>query len=292
MKSYREIAIVSGKGGTGKTTLATSFALLEGKKVVVDADVDAPDMHIILKPKVIEAYNFKGNKLAEVDKNKCNLCGLCKELCRYNAIDENINIDPVSCDGCALCYFACPQEAITLKEKDAGMWFVAHSRAGYMVHARLTPGEENSGKLVTTIRNRAREIAEDQGIGLILIDGPPGIGCPVISTITGVDYVVAVTEPTKSAIHDLKRVVELSSRFEAKVFVVINRFDISEEKTGEIENWCQKNGIPILGRIPTDLSIPKLQAKGKAPVEDESLSGALIKDMWNNLLQEVRNGRV
>ncbi len=286
MKPYREIVVISGKGGTGKTTISSSFAVLEGEKVIVDADVDAPDLHVILKPKVMEAHNFKGGKLAVIDKERCVKCGLCRELCRYDAISEDIEVDPFSCDGCALCYFACPNEAISLEDKDAGMWFVAMTRAGLMVHARLIPGEENSGKLVTVIRNRAKEIAEDENIRLILIDGPPGIGCPVISSITGVDDVVVVTEPTISGVHDLKRVVELSSNFGVRLHVVINRFDINVERCEEIENWCSAKEVDLLGRIPVDESIPRLQEEGKTPVEENTLTGELIREMWEKLIRE------
>ncbi len=286
MKPYREIVVISGKGGTGKTTISSSFAVLEREKVIVDADVDAPDLHVILKPKVMEAHNFKGGKLAVIDKERCVKCGLCRELCRYDAISEDIEVDPFSCDGCALCYFACPNEAISLEDKDAGMWFVATTRAGFMVHARLIPGEENSGKLVTVIRNRAKEIAEDENIRLILIDGPPGIGCPVISSITGVDDVVVVTEPTISGVHDLKRVVELSSNFGVRLHVVINRFDINVERCEEIEDWCSAHGVDLLGRIPVDESIPRLQEEGKTPVEESTLTGELIREMWEKLIRE------
>ncbi|NPA15712.1 MAG: P-loop NTPase [Deferribacteres bacterium] len=286
MKPYREIVVVSGKGGTGKTTISSSFAVLGGEKLIVDADVDAPDLHVVLKPKVLEAHTFKGGKVAVIDRASCNFCGLCRELCRYDAITEEIEVDPVSCDGCALCYFACPEGAISLEEKDAGMWFVADTRAGFMVHARLVPGEENSGKLVTVIRNRAKEIAEEEGIRLILIDGPPGIGCPVISSITGADDVVVVTEPTISGIHDLKRVVELCSNFGVRVYVVINRFDINIERCEEIEDWCDEWKVELLGRIPVDESIPRLQEEGKTPVEENTLTGELIKEMWEKLVGE------
>ena len=283
----REIAVISGKGGAGKTTVTASFALLSGKKVVVDADVDAPDLHIVLKPEVIEAYVFKGHKVAKIDKELCDGCGLCRKLCRFDAIGEDFSVDEVMCEGCALCYFACPQNAVTMEERESGIWFVAKSRAGIMVHAKLHPGEENSGKLVTQIRRRAKEIAQEEDIPLILIDGPPGIGCPVISSITGVTDVVLVAEPTLSGFHDLKRVVELAKAFNPRLWLIINKFDISVEKSQEIESWASSSGIRLLGRLSTDPEIPALQAQCKAPVEGDTLSGEMLKEMWEKLTEEV-----
>ena len=288
----RQIAVVSGKGGTGKTTLASCFALLSPNKVVVDADVDAPDLHIILKPRVLEAYTFKGSKVAVIQDELCDRCGICRELCRFDAIDESYRVDEFSCEGCALCYFACPQQAVVLEERESGSWFVADSRAGLMLHARLHPGEENSGKLITTLRNRAREIADELGVSLILIDGPPGIGCPVISSITGVTDVVVVTEPTVSGVHDMQRIVELAKHFGVRIYAVINRFDVSEECCVQIEDYCQREGIELLGRIPLSEEIPKLQSEGKAPVEVESFTGELIREIWEKLLEGGKNGRV
>ena len=263
-KGFREILIISGKGGSGKTTLASSFALLPPEKVIVDADVDAPDLHIILKPRVLEAQRFMGGKVARIDPEKCDGCGICRELCRYDAIGPHFQVDDLACDGCALCYFACPREAVILEEKEAGTWFLSRSRGGPMTHARLYPGEENSGKLVTAIRNRAKELAQEEGYNLVLIDGPPGIGCPVISAMTGVDQVLVVTEPTPSGQHDLGRGVELARHFEARVQVCINQWDINPQRTQEIEAWCRDLGVEVVGRIPFSREVPRLQAQGKA----------------------------
>ena len=284
-KGFREILVISGKGGTGKTTLASSFALLPPEKVVVDADVDAPDLHIILKPQVLEAQRFMGGRVAGIDPDKRDGCGLCRELCRYDAITPHYRVDPLACDGCALCYFACPREAITLREKEAGMWFLSRSRGGPMTHARLYPGEENSGKLVTVIRNRAKELAQEEGLELILIDGPPGIGCPVISAMTGVDQVLVVTEPTPSGHHDLERVVELAWGFQARVQVCINQWDINPQRTEEIERWCGDRGVEVIGRIPFSPEVPRLQAQSKAPVEEEGPGAETIIEIWKNLLE-------
>ncbi len=285
--SVREIAVVSGKGGAGKTTVTASFALLSGRKIVVDADVDAPDLHIILKPEVLQAHAFKGHKIARINKRLCNECGLCRKLCRFNAINDEFSVDEVMCEGCALCYFACPESAVTMEEKESGFWFVAKSKAGIMVHAKLYPGEENSGKLVTQIRRKAKEIAQEENVSLILIDGPPGIGCPVISSTTGVTDVVLVTEPTLSGFHDLRRVVELLKAFNSRMWLIINRFDINVEKSQEMENWALSSGIEFLGRLPTDPNIPTLQAQCKAPVEEDTLSGEMLKEMWEKLTEEV-----
>ncbi len=284
----REIVVVSGKGGTGKTTLTSSFALLGNDKVIVDADVDAPDLHIILSPRVIEAYTFKGHRVARIRKDLCDECGLCRELCRFDAIDEGFSVDEILCEGCALCYFACPRDAVDMVERESGVWFVAQAKNGsIMVHARLYPGEENSGKLITTLKNRAREIAQDQGTDLILVDGPPGIGCPVISSVTGATDLVAVVEPTLSGIHDAERLLELAKHFGVRVWVVVNRFDINMELCQRIEEWASSKGVNFLGRIPTDPEIPKLQMEGKAPVEGDCLSGEMIAEIWEKLLEEV-----
>ena len=284
-KGFREILVISGKGGTGKTTLTSSFALLPPEKVIVDADVDAPDLHIILKPQMVEAQRFMGGKVARIDPEKCDGCGICRELCRYHAISPNFQVDPIACDGCALCYFACPRDAVNLEEKEAGTWFLSHSRGGPMTHARLYPGEENSGKLVTVIRNRAKELAQEEGYPLILIDGPPGIGCPVISATTGVDQVLVVTEPTPSGQHDLERVVELAHHFEARVQVCVNQWDINPQRTQEIEEWCRERGIEVIGRIPFSRDVPKIQAQGKAPVEGNGPVAQVIMEIWKNILE-------
>ncbi|RLD96979.1 MAG: (4Fe-4S)-binding protein [Aquificota bacterium] len=285
MKGFREILVISGKGGTGKTTLSSSFALLPPRKVVVDADVDAPDLHIILKPQVVEAQRFMGGKVAKIDADKCDGCGLCRELCRYDAISPEFKVDSLACEGCALCYFACPNEAVVLEDREAGMWFLSNSRAGPMTHARLYPGEENSGKLVTVVRNRAKELAQDEGYDLILIDGPPGIGCPVLSSITGVDQVLVVTEPTPAGQHDLGRVVELAAHFQARVQVCINQWDISPERTGEIEEWCRQMGVEVVGKLPFSRDVPQLQNQGKAPVEGDGEVATLIEEIWEKMLE-------
>ena len=284
MKGFREILVVSGKGGTGKTTFTSSFALLPPEKVVVDADVDAPDLHILLKPQVVEAHVFMGKKVAKIG-DKCTKCGICRELCRYDAIGEDYRVDPVACDGCALCYFACPQDAVSLQEEEAGVWFLSQTRVGPMTHARLHAGQENSGKLVTVIRNRAKELAREEGYGLILIDGPPGIGCPVISSMTGVDQILVVTEPTPSGQHDLERIVDLARHFQARVQICINRYDINPPRAQDIEEWCRAQGLEVIGKIPFFQDIPLLQTQEKAPVEVDGEAGQLIKDLWEKVLE-------
>ncbi len=285
MRDFREILVISGKGGTGKTTLSASFALLDPPKVVVDADVDAPDLHILLKPQVVEAQIFMGGKVAKIDEDKCTQCGICRELCRYDAIGEEFRVDPVACDGCALCYFACPQDAVNLKEEEAGVWFLSQARSGPMTHARLHPGQENSGKLVTVVRNRAKELAREESYGLILIDGPPGIGCSVISSMTGVDQVLVVTEPTPSGQHDLERVVGLAANFQTRVQVCINQYDINPQRAREIEEWCGSHGLEVVGKIPFSPEVPRLQVQEKTPVDGDGEMGQLLKDLWEKVLE-------
>ncbi len=282
---FREILVVSGKGGTGKTTLTSSFALLPPEKVVVDADVDAPDLHIILRPQVVEAHKFVGGKVARINTDKCDSCGVCRELCRYDAISSDFQVSPLACEGCALCYFACPHDAVILRDREAGVWFLSNSRGGPMTHARLYPGGENSGKLVTVIRNRAKELAQETGYGLVLIDGPPGIGCPVISSMTGVAQVLVVTEPTPAGQHDLGRVVELATHFQARVQVCINQYDINPERTQEIEDWCRGKGVDVVGKIPFSREIPRIQVQGKAPVEGDGELAAFIREIWEKMLE-------
>jgi len=224
--------------------------------------------------------------VAKIDNEKCTLCGLCTQLCRFDAISDDFCIDPVSCEGCALCYFACPSEAITMHQKEAGVWFVSDSKGGVMLHARLYPGEENSGKLVSVIRNKAREIAEERGFQLILIDAPAGIGCPVISSITGADEVLVVAEPTVSGEHDMVRMIELALYFGLKIKVCINRFDINEDKTAKIETWCKDRGIKVVGKIPFLKEIPEAQLKGKAPVEENKKIKVLIEQIFESVMED------
>jgi len=247
-----EIAVLSGKGGTGKTSLSAAFATICKNMVVADCDVDAANMYLILQPQdYIEEQFISGHK-AVIDYNTCTHCGLCMNYCRFEAIaciQDKITIFPTSCDGCHLCARICPSHSIAMVPSDKSRWYIGNYRNGKMVHARLAPGEENSGKLVNVVRDQARKIAKEMGWDTIIIDGPPGTGCPVISSVTGTNKVIIVTEPTKSGFHDIKRVLELVSNFNAKPYVVINKYDLNENITNQLENWCNEHNIPVVGKI-------------------------------------------
>jgi MinD superfamily P-loop ATPase len=247
----REIVILSGKGGTGKTSIAASLAVLADNKVMADCDVDAADLHLLLNPAVEEEHEFYGGKVAAIDEDKCTRCGLCQQLCRFGAISD-FRIVPVSCEGCAFCANACPSQAISMQDSLCGKWFLSATRYGTLVHARLGIAQENSGKLVSTVRKRAQEVAVEQGADYIICDGPPGIGCPVISSLSGADLALLVTEPTLSGLHDLERVITLCRHFGVPVIVCINKYDINLDNTASIERYCQKEKIAVIGKIPAD----------------------------------------
>jgi MinD superfamily P-loop ATPase len=279
----KQLTVLSGKGGTGKTTITASFAALARNAIVADCDVDAPDLHMLLHPQIIEAKEFKGSKLAMVDETKCTGCGLCREKCRFDAIRENIKIDPFACEGCGVCTIVCPLNAIALAEKISGQAYISKTKYGFMSHALLSPGESNSGKLVTLVRQKAKLLAEKEGADLILIDGSPGIGCPVIASVTGVDAALLVTEPTMSGIHDLERVLRLLRHFDVQPFVSINMHDINKENTARIENFCRKKGIEVIGKIPFNQIVTEAMVRGKTVVEYSPRSEVSkeIENIWD-----------
>jgi MinD superfamily P-loop ATPase len=262
----KQVAIVSGKGGTGKTTIAAAFASLAKNKVMVDCDVDAADLYLLLRSKVLIQEKYFGGRSPQVDLGKCNQCGLCTEVCRFHAIDNGV-VDYVSCEGCGFCSHICPEDAITMEEAFSGDWFVSDTPYGPFVHARLGIGEENSGKLVTVVRKKATEITKEKGLDLILIDGPPGIGCPVTASMTGVDLVLAVTEPTLSGIHDLERILKLAEHFKIRSAVCINKFDINLENTDRIAAYCEKNRSRIIGKIPYEPKVVEALVNRKTVME-------------------------
>jgi MinD superfamily P-loop ATPase len=287
-KSIREIGIISGKGGTGKTTVAASLAVLAkqadrtdpaGSKstaVLSDTDVDAPDLHLLLKPSIVESRPFTGGKAYRIDEDVCTGCGDCARDCHFQAIhpisDEQhatprFRIDPLDCEGCGLCFHICPVEAISSQDNINGTWFVSRSPYGPMAHARLGIGEENSGKLVTEVRNRASQLAARYGARLILSDGPPGVGCPVIAAITGLDLVLIVTEPTVSGVHDLQRVLDLSSHFGIPAKVIINKADLNADQCRKIEALANQGGAPCIGKIPFDPQVQEALMQGIPLVE-------------------------
>lgn len=278
----KQIAIVSGKGGTGKTTITASFASIEKNLVVVDCDVDAAVLHLLLKPKILSKLEFEGSKLFEIDKNKCIKCGLCESLCRFKAI-KNFTIDPFLCEGCSLCYHVCPVNAITMRNKVSGYTFISSTKYGPMVHARLNAAESNSGKLVTMVRDNARRIAENEKYNLILIDGPPGIGCPVFATLANIDLAIAVAEPTLSGIHDLARLIHTIIHFNVKPIVVVNMYNINKDNTNKILNYCKENNIEVAGIIPFDKTVVNALVNGLPVVEysPNSKVSKVIKDIWS-----------
>ena len=286
----RQLTIVSGKGGTGKTTITAAFAALAQNHVMADGDVEAADLHLILTPHIKRGEEFYGGRAPSLDKDKCDQCGICMEVCRFDAI-HNFTIDPISCEGCGLCMHACPTDAIKMGEKFSGYWFISDTRFGPMVHARLGIAEENSGKLVTLVRQQARLIAEDENKDLIIIDGPPGIGCPVIAALTGVDLVLAVTEPTLSGIHDLERVLDVAKHFNVPAMVCVNKCDINPENTRKIEDYCQDKNIAVVGEIPYDPVVTRAMVEGQAVVEyDSGIVTEIIKKMWERIEAKLQDG--
>ncbi len=247
-----EIAILSGKGGTGKTSLSAAFATINNNMVVADCDVDAANLHLILQPENYTEEKFVSGHKAVIDYNTCTNCGLCVNYCRFDAIayiKGKVTISETSCDGCKLCARICTFQSITMVPSDKSRWYIGNYRNGKMVHARLEPGEENSGKLVNVVRDQARKTAKVTGCETIIIDGPPGTGCPVISSVTGANKVVVVTEPSNSGFHDMKRVLELVTNFKIDPYVVINKYDLNGELTDQIENWCNQQNIPVVGKL-------------------------------------------
>jgi MinD superfamily P-loop ATPase len=246
-----EIAIISGKGGTGKTTICAALGTLADKVVMADCDVDAPDLHILLNPSVKWTSDFIASQTAVIDDERCTLCGVCEETCRFHAIAQ-LQVDPIACEGCGVCAFVCPENAIRMMDHQSGTLYRSTTRTGSMAHAKLLPGEGNSGRLVTEVRKLSAKIAQEEGVSTILIDGSPGIGCPVIATVTGIALGIIVTEPTMSGIHDMERVLDLLMQFQVKAAVIINKFDLNLENTEVIDRYCSEHGVEVLGRIRFD----------------------------------------
>lgn len=263
----KEVTVLSGKGGTGKTSVVASLASLAKSKVMVDCDVDAADLYLLLKPTSQQKQEFWSGEKAVIAEDKCNGCGLCREVCRFEAISDEFKVDPVSCEGCRFCYNICPLDAITMQQSLSGHWFTSETRYGPLVHARLGVAQENSGKLVALVRQKAKQIAKEEGLDYIISDGPPGTGCPVISSLSGVSLAVIVTEPTLSGIHDLKRVIGVCHHFTVPVIVCINKYDINQDNSRQIEDYCQGQGIEVAARIPFDTTVTEALVKGLPVVE-------------------------
>ena len=279
----KEIVVLSGKGGTGKTSIVGSFAAIAESKVLGDCDVDAADLHLLLSPTVIESNEFWSGQVAVIDEEKCTRCGLCQDICHFNAISD-FKVDPVSCEGCTFCYHACPDEAITMKDCLSGHWFISETRYGPLVHARLGIAEENSGKLVAVVRQNSRAVAENKGLKYIITDGPPGIGCPVISSLSGANLALLVSEPTLSGIHDLERVLGVCRHFGVPALVCINKYDINEDNTRHIEGFCTAQGVEVAAKIPLDNAVTEALVRG-IPVVEYSQNGVsrAIKELWENI---------
>jgi len=261
-----EVVVLSGKGGTGKTSIVGSFAVLAKSKIMADCDVDAADLHLLLQPDTKEKNEFWSGQVASIDMEKCTECGLCQDLCRFDAI-RDFKVDPVSCEGCGFCVHICPAEAIEMQENMAGHWFISDTKYGSLVHARLGIAQENSGKLVALVRRKARDITENERLEYILSDGPPGIGCPVISSLSGANMAVLVTEPTLSGIHDLDRVIGVCRHFGVSPLVCINKYDLNEDNSRQIEDNCGKEKIEVVAKIPFDNIVTKALVQGVPVVE-------------------------
>ena len=262
----KEVVILSGKGGTGKTSIVGSFAALAQSKVLADCDVDAADLHLLLSPSIKEENEFWSGQAAFIDKDKCTECGLCQDVCRFHAIDD-FKVDPISCEGCGFCSHICPVEAITMTDNLAGQWSISDTKYGPLVHARLGVAQENSGKLVAIVRQQARQIAEKHRLDYIISDGPPGIGCPVISSLSGANLALLVTEPTLSGIHDLERILGVCHHFGIPAIICINKYDLNEDNTRQIERYCLANGLEVAGKIPFDSIVTEAIAHGLPAVE-------------------------
>ncbi|HOC39397.1 MAG TPA: 4Fe-4S binding protein [Thermodesulfobacteriota bacterium] len=284
----KHLTIISGKGGTGKTTITAALASLATNHVMVDADVDAADLHLILNPSVLREEPFYGGQVPVLDNEHCTECGLCMESCRFDAIknaSKRFSIDYLACEGCGFCVHVCPVQAITMQEHRCGTWFISETRFGPLVHAQLGIAEENSGKLVHVVRQQARSLGEEKGKDLIIIDGPPGIGCPVIASITGVDLVLVVTEPTLSGIHDLQRVVGVARHFNVPAIVCVNKADISPENTDMIRQFCAANGLEIATEIPYEPLVTKAMVAGQTVIEyrPDVMISSKIRMLWETI---------
>lgn len=290
----KEIVVISGKGGTGKTSITAAFAMLGGKSVIVaDCDVDAADMHLLLQPDWSFSEDFYSGEIASIDQEKCLKCGKCQSICRFNAIpllnDEYV-VNELNCEGCGYCARICPADAITMIEQNVGKFYISNTKAeNKLVHARLKSGADNSGKLVAKVKKEAKLIAEKEQKNIIVVDGSPGIGCPVVSSLSGASYVVLVTEPSVSGLHDLKRVYQLVNKFGIPAGCIINKADINQDVTDRIMIFLSDNNIDHLGDLPYDEEFTKAMTEGKTIVEgQDSHLKNLITEMWQKI-KEITN---
>lgn len=299
----KQIAVLSGKGGTGKTTVAASLAHLasrEARIVMADADVDAANLELVLSPRQIEVHEFMGGKLAVIEQGSCMGCGACEPACRFGAIIRNegdfradrFRIDPHACEGCAACFYRCPANAIQMVDRAAGRWFVSETRFGPLVHAHLFAAQENSGKLVTQVKQRAREIAQKEGHDYLIVDGPPGIGCPVIAACSGADLALLVAEPTVAGVHDLERMLATTDHFRVPALVALNKYDLNPARSREIEAFCESRGVPVVAHIPFDTTVTEAMVQGRTVTEHAN--GPLSRELehlWEALLTQIEGLR-
>ncbi|WP_448383220.1 ATP-binding protein [Desulfosoma sp.] len=280
----KELVVISGKGGTGKTSLVAAFAALAGKVVLCDADVDAADLHLVTRPRIMETHDFVSGHEAEIDLERCTRCGLCRQWCRFGAIDEAFRVEPLLCEGCGVCAHVCPDRAVDFFEKTCGVWHISETPYGPMVHARLGIAEENSGKLVALVRREARRLAESRRIDLLLTDGPPGVGCPVIASIGNADTVLAVAEPTVSGRHDMERVLALAEHFRVPAAVCVNKCDLHPDEAQRIAEEARTRGAVFLGFIPFDPVVTRSQVDGRSLVDyGETPVVRSIQEVWEGL---------
>jgi len=289
----KQLVVISGKGGTGKTVLSASFAALAANAVLADADVDASNLHLLLHPEIRERHEFVGGSKARVEARDCTACGRCRPVCRFEAIVEDgegiARVDPLACEGCGLCARVCPASAILMEPRVSGEWFVSTTRFGPFVHARLGVAEENSGKLVTRVRTKAREVGEREGRDVLIMDGSPGIGCPVIASLSGTDLALIVTEPTLSGVHDLERIAGLARHFKIRAVCAVNKFDINLGNTERIESWCAGQAIPVVGKVPFDPAVMKSVAGGVPLVEfSRGAAAGSVRALWETLREHLR----
>lgn len=280
----KQIVVISGKGGTGKTSVVSALASIGPKKVLADCDVDAADLHLILNPEILETNEFYSGERPYISEDLCTQCGLCVEHCRYEAISDDFKVLPEKCEGCGVCSYICPVEAVSTTPRKCGEWFISDTRFGKLVHAALGVGEENSGKLVTTVRNASAKVAEEEGAELVLVDGSPGVGCPVIASLTNADIALFVAEPTVSAIHDFERVHALTKHFNLPSMAIINKCGINPELENKIKDFCQKHEVPMAGELPYDRNFTRAQLERKSILEfDPDGLGKKIKDIWETI---------
>lgn len=262
-----------------------SFASMAENSAFCDADVDAADLHLLLNPENRASHDFKGGGEAVIQPDKCTECGLCRDLCNWNAIDESFTVDSVACEGCGVCVWFCPEKAIDFPVRNCGQWFIADTRFGPLVHARLGIAEENSGKLVSLVRQEVKKIAEEQKRELILTDGPPGVGCPVIASLGGATALLIITEPTVSGFHDMARVAQLAAHFKVPVMVCINKYDLNDDMTAQIEAHAKENGLPVMGKIPFEPAFVEAMVQGQTILEFSPASPAarVIREIWERI---------